>query len=178
MTNRVITDVVGSYGQSWGEAAETVASMDWYHTRTLATAVNFAGKINFSIVTERENALQMLKDIPSNSPVDFDRRFPERGTYICAGKGDWPRKFTQVFEALSYKETSSNPSQIYKAPNNSNTVQATAKSSDSVGFGDWDKNMAERAFFTGIEAIKSQMGRNERIFGRGSFEAEYGLEWQ
>jgi hypothetical protein len=164
-----------SYGETYGERVQTLEGAGWYKTTDLGRVIRSIGGINFSIVTQRAQALQTFNEVVTDCPYAFDRQFPERGTYVCDQLGDWPRKITQVIEALSFKETTGNPASDTgkKKPN----FQPGGHAYEYPVATEWDYNMAERAFFTGIEQMRSQLGRNDRVFGRRSFEAEFGLEF-
>lgn len=158
-----------SYGESYGERVQIVEGAQWWSTRQIGLALRTMGGINFSVVGQRAQALEIWNGINDEAPFHQTKRFPEVGTYVCSYRGDWPAKVTQMVEALNFKETTDNPG---KSKPNGN-----GKPEENVGFGDWNYNLAERSYFKAIEQIKAQLGRNDSVFGRRSFEADYALVW-
>jgi len=162
---------------SYGEDVMTLEGAAWYKVVDLGAAVSMCKTINFSVVTQREQARERLSDLRNVCPYSMTVRFPAGVTYICDAKGDWPRKFTQVLEALCFKETTDNPGAAASGRTNM-LKKMTGPNDGPVTPVEWDYNMAERAYFTGLEQMSTQIGRNDSIFGRKSFEAMYGLDWE
>jgi hypothetical protein len=166
-----------SYGNTYGERVQTLEGAGWYKTVDLGRVLRSIGGINFSVVTQRAQALQTINEVVTDCPYGFETEFPERGTYVCDQLGDWPRKFTQVVEALSFKETTSNPGSETNQRRKVTPSGSVPGSIEQAAPNEWDYNMAERAFFTGVEQMRAQLGRNDRVFGKRSFHSEFGLEF-
>jgi hypothetical protein len=166
--------------ESYGINVMVLEGCPWYRVKDLGDAVTFCVGINFAIVTQREEARLRMNDIITAAPFAIDTRFPAGVAYVCAAKGDWERKFTQVMEALCFKETTTNPGSAGGGGGGkANMLRSMTQPHDGpVTPMEWDYNMAERSFFTGLESMRAQMGRAERCYARRNFEAEFGLVWQ
>lgn len=77
----------------------------WYSVEVLFAELNAVRAINFSIVEQRQQALERLGNMRREGIMfNFAVRFAAEGDYVCESLGDWPRKFQQLRAALSYKE--------------------------------------------------------------------------
>lgn len=147
-----------SYAQ-YSDRASVLECFRWYNVRALARELNAIRNINFSIVEQRQQALQRLGNITSDAPFSGRMRFHD-GVYVCEGLGDWSRKFQQLRSALSTKER-------VKDSHVREGVSTSADISDPL-----------QAFHNALTSMLDQLVRMDGLYTRASFEAEFALVWQ
>lgn len=136
-----------------------VEQASWYDIQMLMREIKQIKKINFSIATNRANALERLGNLTDDAPYHATKRFPENANFVCDAVGDWSRKLTQLRSALSFK---------------SYEKDIKSKDNDSrVG----DYNDAHVSFINSITAITDQISRRDDVFDRQSFEVNFGATW-
>lgn len=137
-----------------------LAYAPWYDVRHLFKEIHAIRKINYSIVEQRQQALERINNILTTSVFDLDRRFAE-GIYVCEALGDWGRKFQQLKTALSFKERD---------------LRANRDKGDREVDGQAHSD-AQQAFWNATTAILDQLVRADAVWHRRSFESFYRLDW-
>jgi hypothetical protein len=138
----------------------------WYDVEQLIEEVIALRRINFSIVEQRQQALERLNSIIIHHPFAANLRFPDNKVYICELNSDWARKFQQLKSALSLKERdkevlmkhNTSPTQHLDAPN--------TLGSDS-----------QQAFWNATTNILDQLTRLDGCYDRASFERTFNMDW-
>jgi len=166
-----------SYLNTWNDRVENLVSMDWFSTRTLNQTMREVRGIDFSVRTQREAAREMLtKMVPFENIFDQRIRFPVQGTYVCSVLGDWPKKLTQILEALNYKDESKD----IKDNSNREATVGLGKGNDrntTSAPSKFDYNDALHAFWTGTQAVLDQIGSMSEVYSQRKFEATFNLRW-
>lgn len=150
-------EMAAAYTNYNASTADRMSYVPWYNVRDLVSAVRSMQRINFSVVEKRAQALDTLNNVNDDVPYAADKRFPETGLYICAGKGDWARKIQQLRTSLSFKE----PVKDARTPAGSTN----------------DGNDASLAFYNACTAIMSQVAQGDYVYSQKKFEEEFGLNW-
>lgn len=146
------------------DRAASMEFVPWYDARELGATIAAIRKINFSIVEQRQQALERLGNMLDECPYDPDHRFPTGKRYVCEGYGDWARKMQQLKSALNYKPLDKDDKTRNTAPG----------SGPSVGHQD----DPQQAFFNATTSMFDQLVRLDGVFDRASFERSFGLVWE
>jgi len=137
-------------------------SSPWYEVRTLMKEIAALRKINFSIVEQRQQALERLNNIESEAPFG-EMRFPNDAFYVCEVIGDWSRKFQQLKSALSYKDR-----EIRNlGPGKETNVHENPSQ---------NQNDAQQAFWNATTSILDQLKRGDGVIDRAEFERMPGID--
>jgi hypothetical protein len=135
-----------------------LAHAPWYTLEDLLAEISALRKIDFSVVTQRAQALERLNNIRQVVPFQANNRFAD-GYYVCEVLGDWSRKFQQLKSALSHRDNKE--------------LKSVAKPEivDQQSFAD-----AQQAFWNSTTAMYDQLIRTDGLVDRGTFELQY--QWQ
>jgi len=163
---------MGSYGSSYSLEVQNLEYAPWYKVSDLFPAIRALRKINFSIVEQRQQALERLGNLTDNAPFSKDYRFAAEGTYVCEVDGDWARKFQQLKAALSYKDYSKD-NKLNPVPRGG-TQGPTGTPSENKPL---DFDDAQMAFWNATTAMFDQLRRADGVFNRAMFEQKFGLHW-
>jgi hypothetical protein len=120
-------------------------------------------KINFSIVEQRQQALERINSLHSETLFSRTQRFPDDELYVCELLGDWARKFQQLKSALSFKERDLR-----------NREGATSK---DTNVSDQPQSDAQQAFWNSTTAILDEIHRLDEVYDRLKFEGFFKLNW-
>lgn len=138
-------------------------SAPWYSVHVLVSTVNALRKINFSIVEQRQQALERLNNMPCvDCPYAAAKRFDPHGLYVCEMLGDWTRKFQQLRSSLSYKDRSSEKSTKVDVSEDRHYQSMTD---------------AHQAFWNATSAMYEQLLRFDGVYDVVNFEKFYSLDW-
>jgi hypothetical protein len=116
-------------------------------------------KIDFSVVTQRTQALERFNNMRAVHTFAQDTRFPADGYFVCEIVGDWARKFQQIKTALSHRDNTDLKS------------HKTEGAPDKQSFSD-----AQQAFWNATTNMYDQLIRADGLFDRVLFETQY--QWQ
>jgi len=131
----------------------------WYEVGHLLGELRAIQALNFSLVEQRQQGLERLNALNNIPTFSYNLRFLKSGYYVSAYEGQWPRQFTQLRAALSYKERD------LKTP-------GTVGTERSQSFND-----AMKAFHSVLTSMVESCGNPEMVHDRDSFEKRYGLNW-
>jgi hypothetical protein len=144
--------------------------LPWYSVPALMAELKAIRSINFSVVENRQQALErlgkMLSDAPFSPAAAPDSRRFAPGQYVCEGLGDWPRKFMQLKSALSHRD--------------SNLMKAAFTEGKQPQIGA-DVNQsysdAQQAFWNSTTAMIDQIIKLDHVYDRAKFEATFSAAW-
>jgi len=142
--------------QTFPQNIHILSNAPWHKIEVLMDEINALRRVNFSIVEQRQQALERLNNLPSERVFEQDSRF-KFGSYVCEMWGDWPRKMQQLKSALSFKERQ---------------VEKKDALPDLSSFQD-----AQMAFWNSTTNIIDQLVRLDGVFDREKFENYFSLEW-
>lgn len=137
--------------------------MPWYEVRALTVELAALRRINFSIVEQRQQALERLGNLESEAPYAESKRFPEGKRFICEAWGDWARKFQQLKLALSFKEQQGGDG------------RRGNQSDGSEVFASYENSRV--AFFNATTAMYDQLMRRDGVWTRRDFEDRFTFDW-
>lgn len=121
--------------------------------------------INFSIVEQRQQALELLNKTPKmQNFFNYDVRFPN-SLLICENQGDWPRKFQQLRSALCFKSR-------YDEAKLKTDPRSIAEGPGLDNFSD-----ASQAFWNATTNILDQIVNGHGVFTREEFENYVSTRW-
>jgi len=132
----------------------------WYNVQQFVDEVKSLRCINFSIVEQRQQALERINKLHSVCPFKANVRFPEHELYICEFHGDWARKLQQLKSALSYKDRDK---EVFQS---SQKLESSSRPDD-----------ASQAFWNATTAMLDQMTRGDGVFDRETFELYFKPTW-
>ena len=147
--------------QNLDRYTKVLLKLPWYRVDNLTLLLLGLRKVNFSIVEQRQQALERLNSLEVHIPFGPDRRFVDDDLYICEGLGDWPRKFQQLKLALSYKERD-----LRSNKEEGNVPLHFSSSQD-----------AHVAFWNATTSIMDQLKRLDDVYDTETFEARFKLRW-
>jgi len=153
--------------EHWNEEAEDFSCLDWCPIKDVMQAIRKCQAINFSVVEQRGEALTIINQIRRDAPFTMHVRFPEPTLYVCLSRGGWPRKLTQVMEALNFKETTLTKKEESKMGVKGNDPRSGFYSGDD----------ALHAFHQGLTNMVNEIATRDEVWGRVSTEARLGLTW-
>lgn len=127
-------------------------------------AVKQLRAINFSIVEQRQQALEVFNNLPViERPFARNRRFPDEEFLLCTLHADWPRKIQQLCSALSFKNRQE---EVRELPVRKEGNPNHASQDD-----------AQQAFWNATTSMHDELVRGIGIFSRHEFESTFGLRW-
>jgi len=153
--------------QHWSEDAEDMASLSWTPIREMMQCISKCQSLNFSIVAQRHEALNLMTQVVHSAPFDIDSQFPEHKLYVCLSRGGWPTKYTQVIEALNFKETQLEKKEQSKMNSKGNDPRSGFYSGDD----------ALHAYHQGLTSMVNEIANRDEVWGRGSLTTRLGIVW-
>jgi len=135
----------------------------WYDVSVLLNELKAIRRINFSIVEQRQQALERINAIAIDGPFGAAVRFPDNSDYVCEILGDWSRKFQQLKSALSFKERD---------------LRTQGIPSDKVHADQGSVSDAQQAFWNATTAMLDQIRNLDYVWERVSFENRYNMDWR
>jgi hypothetical protein len=140
------------------ELLEPLRYCNWWTARNLMGCLNEMRKINFSVIEQRNQALERFSALPVVDPLEAGRFPLGRDYYVCELLGDWPRKCQQLRMTLTSRELPSS---------RRDDQQSTAAYNDAFV-----------AFWNATTSMLDELRRLDGVWSRRTFESFFSLEWQ
>lgn len=136
-----------------------LAAMGPWHTVDQINAVMMSlGSTSFSVVSSRESARSEVAAMVKANPVSETKRFDDSALYVDLGNRSWAVLFTQLIEALGYREA--------------DRGERTRNPQES-GYSD-----AFHSFWKARDAILAKLRDPNSITTRVEFEVKNNLIWR
>lgn len=148
----------------WPKRCKVMENAVWYRMDQLSSCLKSIRTVNFSIVEQRQQALERLNGLATHEPVGEFLRFDDDYLYVCEFAGDWARKIQQIKSSLSYKDKDLKMMSSFKDEKRGEDKHDMLSDSS-------------QAFWNATTSVYDQLIRLEHVYDRDTFEEEHNLDW-
>nr|WNV36301.1 coat protein [Rubber tree latent virus 2] len=161
-------------GYGWTNEVDLIAAQDWISIDNFTRLLSQLEGINYSVKSQRDNALEMMNNSRTIAPFGEKQRFPDKGAWMHLYTYPQLGLWTDIKQLLGISDRASEVG-----------LPSATSSADTLARRDRNYHDQHKSYTEKLKALKNLVVPNESIeqmATRGiyiqlTFEKEYSLTW-